>query len=85
MWEAFSPKIFNAPWGTCFRPPKMGQTSSITMPPSLVGLGLRTLPGSKNCDVFLFFCLSCFWKDRDCEHHITMKELELRNKSGTVG
>jgi len=33
----------------------------------------------------MVFCPSRFWKDRVCECHITMKELELKNKFGTVG
>jgi len=35
----------------------------------------------------MFFCvfIVTLLKDRICEHHITMKELELRNKFGTVG
>ena len=41
--------------------------------------------GAKSSMFFLLFCLSRFWKDRICERHVTMKELELRNKFGTVG
>jgi len=42
--------------------------------------------GNKKFSVFfgLFFCPSRFWKDGDCERHITMKEFELRNMFGTV-
>jgi len=59
----------------------MGRTSSIAML-SLVGLGLRKPPGEQKVRCFLSVTLL---KERVCEYHITMTELELRNKFGTVG
>ena len=51
--------------------------------PSLVGL--RTPPGEQKVRCFFVcFCPSRFWKDRVYERNITMKELELRNKFGTL-
>jgi len=67
--------------GTCFRPPKMGQSSHHHAKFGEVGT-LHAAIGAKS---LMFFCSSLFWKDRVCERHITMKELELRNKFGTVG